>query len=176
MVYKISIESECKSKAKLLRGKKKTEKFLLGDNYEIKFKFKNVGTGDFPGGKAIILIQYTSGQSHFFRFDIQEVKTSKELIIDEESTGKKIVRSALGAGYALFFGFITSNDGELVNLIKYGQDLSEVGSLGTNASFGAIFIEKRNDVYSYYSLLVSAGSLFVLVIFSLIQLILQLVR
>lgn len=58
-----------------------------------------------------------------------------------------------------------SNDGERAKLIGYGEELLE------NTSFGSIFIETRTDVYSYYMLVISAFSLFLLVIFSALQLI-----
>ena len=159
MVHKISIESTCQSKAKLLCGKIKTKKFLFGENYEIKFKMRNVGEKDFPGGGVEIWIDYTSGQRHVMKFDLPKIEKGGEVLIE------KITKSALGEGYALFFGKITANDRERVQLIGYGQELPE------HVSFGAIFIETRRDVYSYYALITSAVSLVLLVIFSLLQLI-----
>lgn len=163
MEHKISVESECQSKAKLLRGRKKTKKYLLGENYRIKFKLRNVGEKDFPDGRAKIWIDYTSKQRHFMEFLIPKIEKGRELQI-EKIDGKKIERSALGKGYALFFGEITANDGKPVKLIKYGQELPE------DASFGAIFIETRTDIYTYYLLVISAVSLVLLVIFSMLNL------
>jgi len=164
LVHKISIESECQSKAKLLWGRRKTKRYLLGANYEIKFKFRNDGEKEFPGGRANIWIDYTSGQRHFMGFPILKIEKNGELQI-EKIDDEKIEKSALGKGYALFNGEITAKDGEDVQLVKYGQELPK------DASFHAIFIETREDVYSYYSLIISACALATLVFFSILQLI-----
>lgn len=157
MESRISIEAICKSQAKLFG--RKTKKYLLGENYEVVFKMKNIGEKDFPGGMAKIYINYTSGQSHFIGFSISKIEKGKETLTE------KISKSALGKGYALFLAEMTANDGEPVKLIKYGQDLPE------NASFGAIFIETRTDIYSYDALMISAVSLVAMVILSILSLI-----
>lgn len=122
------------------------------------FKMKNVGEKDFPGGKAVIWIGYTSGQKHIDGFTIPEIKKG------EEKSTPKNSRAALAKGYALFFGKITANDGGNVKIVAYDQELPE------NASFYAIAIETRADVYSYYLLIISTISLVSLVVSSLLQL------
>jgi hypothetical protein len=151
----------CKSQVKLFG--RKTKKYLLGENYEITFKLKNVGEKEFPSGRAKVWIDYTSGQRHFMEFFIPKIEKEGELLI--EKIDGKISKSALGKGYALFFCGITASDDSPVKVIKYGQDLPE------NASFGAIFIETRTDIYSYYALMISAVSLVAMVILSILSLI-----
>ena len=157
--HKISIETTCRSKAKLFRGKIRTKRFLLGEHYETTLKMKNVGEKDFPGGKAHIWIRYASPQSHSINFDIPEIRKG------EEGPPIKFSRAALGKGYASFLGKITSADGKRVKIIRYGQELPE------GASFYDIFIETRMQVHNYYMLIISAVALVVLAILSLLHLI-----
>ncbi|MBA7659499.1 hypothetical protein ES703_67480 [subsurface metagenome] len=163
MVHKISIESICESRAKLLR--RKTKRFLFGSSYDITFKMKNLGEKDFLGGKAMVLLKYTSGIVHSIGLDVPKIEKGGEILIPPKNSPKRIIKSAVGKGYALFFGRMTTNNSESVQLIKYGQELPE------NASFGAIRIETREDFYSYYSLIISACALVTLVILSILQLI-----
>jgi len=135
LVHKISIETTCKSKARLFWGRVKTKKFLLGEHYDIKLKLKNVGEKDFPGGKALIRIIYASPQHHSFGFSILPIKVQNDILIELPS------RAALGKRYASFFGKIIANDGEEVKIIRYGQELPE------DASFYDIFIETRAEIY-----------------------------
>lgn len=157
--YKISVETTCQSEAKLLRGKIKTKRFMLGAHYETTLKMKNVGEKDFPGGKAQIQIMYASPQNHSINFNIPEIRKG------EEGPPIKFSRAAMGKGYASFFGKITSADGERVKIMRYGQELPE------GASFYDIFIETRMEVHNYYMLIISAVALLVLAILSLLHLI-----
>lgn len=157
MVYKISIESKHESKAKLWR--RKTKKILLGSPYEVTLKMKNVGDEDFPGGMAKINIRYPGSIIfHTNKLSVPEIKKG-------ETTEFKIKRSALGKGYASFFGEVFDDHHKPVQIIAHGQELPK------DASFYDIFIESRTDVYSYYMLIIGVISLVSLVILSVIQLI-----
>ena len=158
MAYKISVESKHDSRAKLWG--RRTKKILLGAPYEVMLKMKNVGEEDFPSGVATINIRYTSIISHVNRLPVPKIDRGKE------APPVKIKRSALGKGYASFFGKIEAKDGKPVQLIAHRQVLPE------NASFYDIFIESRTDVYSYWMLIISAASLVALVIFSFLRFIL----
>jgi len=172
--YKISITLESKSIArifwdKIFLGKIRTKKYLLGDYYEMKFKLKNVGENDFPGGTAYIQIDYTSSQRHHLPFQIPEIKKDGEYIIEkiyEKGSERPIRRQALGRDYALFYGKIVDKDDKPVRLIGYGHELLD------RASFGSIFVETKTEVNNYYSLIIAAISLIFLIGFNIIRLLL----
>jgi len=158
--HKIAIETTHQSEAKLLRGKIKTKRVLHGRNYEATLKMRNDGEKDFPGGKFHIQIKYANAIIHHtLNFDIPKIRKG------EEGPPIKFSKSALGTGYASFFGEITANDGERVKIIRGGQEVLE------NASFYDIFIESWTDVYTYYLLIITIISLSVLAVLSSLQLI-----
>lgn len=121
------------------------------------FKLKNVGEEDFLGGSAEIKIHYPGSIiSHTNKLTVPKIKREKTIELG------KISRSALGKGYASFFGKIKDKDGKLVQIVAHGQVLPE------DASFYDIFIESRAEIYTYWILIISMISL-VLLIISLIR-------
>ena len=154
--HKISIETTCKSKARLFWGKKRTKKFLLGEHYETTLKMRNVGEKDFPGGRALIRIIYAAPQSHSENIPLPEIK------IDQEAPPMKFSKAALGKGYASFFCDIIAIDNEQVKIIRNEQELPR------GASFYDIFIETRAEIYTYFILFIAFLS-FILSLISILK-------
>lgn len=161
--HKILVRLIPTSKAKLFRVK--TSKFLVGEKYEIAFEFENIGEQDFPGGICTVRVEYTTLQEATLTVQISKIEKGKKVKVENEiGQTEKIETEALGKDFALFFGKIKTNDGNPVTLFdKFKQKRPK------DEAFDSIFIKTRSDVYAHYALIVSAVSLVILVILSLVQ-------
>lgn len=143
----------------------KTNKFLVGEKYEIAFEFENIGEQDFPGGIYTVTVIYTTLQEATLVVQIPKIEKGKKVKVENEmGQTEKIETEALGKDFALFLGEIKADDGNPVTIFdKFKQKRSK------DEAFDSIFVETRSDVYAHYALIVSAISLVMLVILSLVQ-------
>ena len=91
MVYKLELNTERESKAKLCFID--LDEIIAQENYEVKFTLKNVGDKTFPGGVFQIKIRYECDLGHTVVRKIPEIKVGEKKSLDP------IEKKALAKGY-----------------------------------------------------------------------------
>ena len=156
--YSLVVYPKFESKAKLIRGLyRPKDKFVVGEKYHLKIEVENVGQNDFPGG--IIEFRLQLGNV------LQTVRAWRGLPVipagDRVPLEEPIESEVLGTGATLLFCEMKDLDGNPAQVFDKDKKPRR-----PEESIGSFFAEPKTVIYQLYSLIISAISLFALVVFS----------
>lgn len=161
-IYKLVIRAESESKAKLLYNKFHTDKFLVGEPFEAKIYIKNISSSTFPGGTLNIFFVWPVGQLVIKKLEIPEIKPEEEILLGA------IIEKSMTPGYGLLYATAFLNNGKPVEIF-----LPDGKRKAYKVSFHQILAKTHEEIYQYWSVLISAFSLITMLILYIIDLILR---
>lgn len=142
---------------KLKRGPIKS--YVEGETYNIAFKFKNLGSHDYPGGNARMMIQWPSGTLFVvWAVTIPRLKIGEDDYAQFDENGE-----TTHSGQVISSGFGTVSCIDVENRDNGNVTITDLS--GKISYHGVVIhsIPARTwaDLYAKYSMIVSAGGLFI---------------
>lgn len=151
----IEIVAESCFKVPYLRIHKK-DTFINGEKYKLSAKIKNMGTGNFPGGKFQVIIQWSNGLSVFWNFQVKSLSPNEG---EEPEYG---ITDVLG-GPALFLAKGTDANGQLVSFCDKWRNKLICQPSGYTHVY-SIIPKNAEELYQLWALIVGVISLFPIVV------------
>mgnify|MGYP001072125697 CR=1 FL=1 len=149
-MYKLTIRAHAKSRARLFGRRLKVKYFLVGQEYDIYYKIKNIGDEKSPSVKCYINITWPGTKA----------STSSEFRVKSLEPGKCDV-SETKTYFALSTGLatITAYTIELKDVL-YRKDCKS--TLPSTEAFDTIFATTPEAIYEYWGLWVAAIGLIII--------------
>lgn len=159
-MYKLVLQVESRSRGKVLG--KEVKDYLVGQNFEVEYKFQNIGDQPFPGGSFSVVINWSNGQFEQTTYTIPAL-APKEIKLAEP----KSIWGVLSRGFALFFLVNAHNsNGNEISIFRDEKD-----ELPKLVSFYSVLGKEPEELYQFWALIAAVGSLIILVGEKVLQLI-----
>ncbi len=151
-MHNIKVEVLSFSKAKFLF--KRLGSFIEGEPFLVSCRYTNIGDYVFPGGKASLIVEWPNGQKVIF----------SEIVLPKLEPNSSYLKElgetdALSEGFALFSCAIYPNDNQPAKIFDAGGN-----ERPPPYSIGSIRVKTWEELYTYWALLLSAGSLGIIAI------------
>lgn len=159
-MYKLTIKAQPKSRARLIGGIKKTNYFIVGQQYDIHYVVKNIGDEKSPSGRIYIRIKWPGTEAETTWDFMAEPLEPGECYISET---KKYLALSTGLATITVYDRIRSGSYELQNVVEhnvYRKDGKR--ELDKKEAFDTIYATTPEAIYTYWGFWVATAGLLII--------------